>query len=179
MLELRRQASIFGDGGPSVWFDFSFVSAEVYHWLDGKEHTLLKFYTGTGFTEVEHGWGLVEGATESVSGKVAYDGAAFAFDIGLDGMADVAQISAVSHGADGEVKRSLSDVHEALRVRFDPTDRDGPADVAMPSIDDQGHVDIDDIALAQFLISGDSVANHMVHRGAGCARESSIKERSG
>jgi hypothetical protein len=36
----------------------------------------------------------------------------------------------------------------------------------MPAIDDDRHVDVDDVAFLQRLRAGNAVADHMVHRGA-------------
>ena len=36
----------------------------------------------------------------------------------------------------------------------------------MPAIDDQGHVDVDDVAFAQRLVIGNAVADDVVDRGA-------------
>ena len=38
---------------------------------------------------------------------------------------------------------------------------------AMPAVEDQGHVDIDDVALLHRLVAGDAVADDVVDRGAG------------
>ena len=54
-------------------------------------------------------------------------------------------------------------------------DRIHAAGIAVPAVEDVGHVDIDDVAFAQRLVVGNAVADDVVDRGAGrlaCSRDS-------
>ena len=51
------------------------------------------------------------------------------------------------------------------------------AGIAMPAIDDDGDVDIDDVAIDQLLRPRNAVADHMVDRGADRFRKAAIIER--
>ena len=55
---------------------------------------------------------------------------------------------------------------QALGLAGDFADRIHAARVAVPAIDDQGDVDIDDVALAQRPLVGNAVADDVVDRGA-------------
>ena len=56
-------------------------------------------------------------------------------------------------------------------------DRVHAAGVAMPAVDNQRHVDIDDVAVAQRLWSWNAVADDVVDRGADRMREAAVVER--
>ena len=49
----------------------------------------------------------------------------------------------------------------------------------MPAIDNQRHINIDDVAFAQWFIIGDAMADHMVDRGADGAAIATIHQWSG
>ena len=52
-----------------------------------------------------------------------------------------------------------------------------PARIAVPAIDDQRVVDVEDIALAQRLVVGNAVADDMVDRGADRFGVAAVKQR--
>ena len=54
----------------------------------------------------------------------------------------------------------------ALVEALDVADQIHAAGVAVPAVEDHGHVDIDDVAVAQRLIGGHAVTDDMVDRGA-------------
>ena len=51
------------------------------------------------------------------------------------------------------------------------------APVAVPAVEDQRHVDIDDVALLQRLVAGNAVADHVVERGAGRFLVAAVHQR--
>ncbi len=63
------------------------------------------------------------------------------------------------HGVEGQVDQSLG------RNRCF-SNHEHPAGVAEPAVLDDGHVDVDDVALFQRLVVGNAVADHVVDRGA-------------
>ena len=60
----------------------------------------------------------------------------------------------------------MRDLQEPLGGALDLTDRIHPARIAMPAIENVGHVDVEDVALTHRLGIGDAVADHVVDRGA-------------
>ena len=73
----------------------------------------------------------------------------------------------------------VGDLEQPLGGALDAADRIHARGIAMPAIDDQGHVDVDDVALAQRLRIGDAVADDVVDRGAGRLGVATIVERGG
>jgi hypothetical protein len=49
----------------------------------------------------------------------------------------------------------------------------------MPAIDDQRHIDVDDIAFTQRFVIGDAVAHHMIDRGAAGLHVAAVAQRGG
>ena len=81
-------------------------------------------------------------------------------------MADIAEPRARAHGGDADLQRPPRHLHDLARLGLHPPDTEGLARVAVPAVDDARHVHIDDIALAQFAVGWNAMADHMVHRGA-------------
>ena len=52
-------------------------------------------------------------------------------------------------------------------------------EIAVPAVKDQRHVDIDDVAILQRLVAGNSVADHMIERRAGRFLVAAIHQRCG
>ncbi|MGY3645102.1 hypothetical protein ACVWW2_000393 [Bradyrhizobium sp. LM4.3] len=59
----------------------------------------------------------------------------------------------------------------------DRADRIHAAGIAIPAVDDEGDVDVDDVALFQRTVAGHAVADHVVERGAGRVAVAAIHQR--
>ena len=77
-----------------------------------------------------------------------------ALGIDLDGVTDIAGAGARDGRRDSAHQAFIGDLHQARRLARHRADREHPAQIAMPAIDDQGDIDIDDVALAQQLVIG-------------------------
>ena len=51
------------------------------------------------------------------------------------------------------------------------------AGIAVPAVEDQRHVDVDDVALFKRLVAGNAVADHVIERGAGRFLVAAIHQR--
>ena len=60
------------------------------------------------------------------------------------------------------IMRLVGHVDQPLGPARDLADRVHAAGIAVPAVDDQGHVDIDDVAFAQRLVAGNAVADDVV-----------------
>lgn len=69
--------------------------------------------------------------------------------------------------------------HQALRCALDRADGIHAAGIAMPAVEDIGDVDVDDVAIAQRLVVGNTMTNDMVDRGAAGFGVAAIVERGG
>src|SRR5690606_17931722 len=112
-----------------------------------------------------------------VAAEVAHDAAALALREALDGMADIARGVPRAHLGYAAHHRLVGDVHQPLGGPLHLADGIHAARIAVPAVNDQRDVDIDDVALAQRLVVGDAVADDVVDRRAGRPRIAAIAER--
>ena len=92
---------------------------------------------------------VVEDAAEAVAREVAHDREALRLDVGLDGVADVADTAARLGGGDAAHHRLVGDVAQPARLHADVAHEEHAAGVAVPAVEDGGDVDIDDVAVLQ------------------------------
>lgn len=121
----------------------------------------------------------VEVLTESVATEIADDGESLRFDIGLDGVAEIAEARSGSNGLDTAIHGFIGGIDESFSLVGDRPDGVHTAAIAVPSIDDEGNVDIDDIALDEFAIAGDAVTDDVINGGADSLWKAAIIEGSG
>jgi hypothetical protein len=62
-------------------------------------------------------------------------------------------------------------------LQRDVADEEHAAGVAVPAVEDRGHVDIDDVAILERLVAGNAMADDMVDRGAAALGVAAIAER--
>src|SRR5262249_29137474 len=108
----------------------------------------------------------MEDAAEAVAAEFAYHGAAFAFGVRLNGVAEIAERGARLDGGDAAHHGFVRDVHQALRFARHVADAVHAARVAVPAINNDGDVDIDDVAATERPVAGDAVADGVIDRGA-------------
>ena len=122
---------------------------------------------------------VVEHAAQPVAAEIAHHRAALGLGVALDGVADVAQVRAGLHRGDAAHQAFIGDLDQALGLPAHLAHIVHAARVAMPAIDDQRHVDVDDVAVAQRLVVGNAVADDMVDRGADRLGIAAIVEGAG
>ena len=108
----------------------------------------------------------MELATKTMAAEISHDAAALAFGVGLDGMADVARGVAWFDGRDAKRERVVGHLDKAGSARLDVAHSIHAAGVAVPAVDNEGYVDVDDIALAQGFGAGDAMTDDVIERGA-------------
>src|SRR5260221_4276337 len=91
---------ILGDDRPAVRKLADARPARIDHRLDGENHAGLDFYAGSGAAVMEHLRLLVEFPADAVAAELAHDGKSVFFGVGLDDLADVAQIGPMLHHLD-------------------------------------------------------------------------------
>ncbi len=122
----------------------------------------------------------MEHLAQSVAAEVAHDRAALGLDIGLDGIADVAERPARLHLGDAAQHGLVGDVDEPPRPGGDLADAVHAAGVAMPAaVDNHGHVDVDDVAFPQRPVRRNAVADHVVGRDADRLGVATVEQAGG
>ena len=153
--------------------------AEVDHRLDGEEHAGLQFDALAGAPDVDDVRLVVEHAPEAMAAEVAHHAHALRLDKTLDGVADIAGGGARPHRGDAAHHRFIGHLDQPLGLARDCAERIHPAGIAIPALDDEGDVDIDDVALFQHPVAGHAVAHHVIDRGAGRIAVAAVHQRGG
>src|SRR4051794_23719831 len=159
VLELRRQRTVARHRGPAVGQDFYVRLAEIDHRLDGEEHAGLQRHALAGPADMDDVRLVMEHAPEAVAAEIAHHAHLLRFDEALDRMADVAGGGAGFYRGDAAHHRLIGDLDQPLRLARDRPDGIHPAGIAIPAVDDEGDVDIDDVAFLQRPVAGHAVAD--------------------
>src|SRR3546814_3130772 len=122
---------------------------------------------------------VVEDLPEPVASEVAHHGEPLRLDELLDGVADVAdrrprphRLDAFPHGLEGNVDQPLGEP-------LGPAGDVHPAGIAVPAVEDDGHVDVRDVAVAEPAVARDAVADDVVDRDADRFRHAAVVQRPG
>src|SRR5258706_12803516 len=167
VLELRRERAVAGDRGPAVAQDLHRVAAEIDHRLSGQEHAGFQHDALTGPAVMHDVGKRVEDAPEPVAAEVAHHRAALlVLGEGLDGVADVARRGARLHHGDAAHHGVIRDLDQTLRFALHLADVIHAARVAVPAIEHDGHVDVEDVAVFQGPVARDAVTDDVIDRGA-------------
>ena len=122
----------------------------------------------------------VEDAPQAMAAEIAHHGAAFLLlGEGLDGVTDIAGGGAGLHHGDAAHHGFIGDLDQALGFALHLADVIHAAGIAMPAVQDDRHVDIDDVALLERTVAGDAVADDVIDRGAERMAVAAIAEARG
>lgn len=168
MLELGRWASVAGSHRPSVGLVALRVTrTSVDHRFDGEAHAREQpVDAALSVREVRDRWIQVELFSQTMSDVFTNDGETTSFGFRDHRFANRRHATTWRQGVDCHVhaiKRTLR--HGSFFVADFPQ-QERFALVAMPPIDDGGDVDVDDVAILQFIPIGNAVADDFVHAGA-------------
>ena len=153
-------------------------AAGIDHRLDGEEHAFAQHRAVARPAEMQHARRLVELPPETVAAEIPHHGKTHRFDIGLDGVADVAEMRARPHRLDAAHQRLMRRPHQPARLYADAVpDREHAARIAVPAVQDDADVNIEDVAVAQPARAGNAVADDMVDGCADRLREALVVER--
>src|ERR1700722_3756691 len=153
--------------------------AEIDHRLDGEEHAGLQRHAFAGPPDVNDIRFVMEHAAETVAAEIAYHAHALRFDEALNGMADIPGGGVGLHGGDAAHHGLIRYFDQPLGFSGDRAHRIHPAGIAVPTLDNEGHVDIDDVAVLQHPVPGHTVTDHVVDRGTGRIAVTAIHQGGG
>jgi hypothetical protein len=154
-------------------------AAGIHHRLDREEHARpqRRALSGRRSADVRR---FVELAPDAVAAEVrGTTEKRWPLHVGLDGVADVAERRTRADRADAAHHRLVGHVHQQPCLGGGLARHVHAARVAVPAIEDDGDVDVDDVALGQQAVAGDAVADHVVDRGAGRLGVAAVAERRG
>src|SRR5690606_11825323 len=177
VLELRRETLVPRHRRPAVAEELHRRLAEVDHRLDSHEHAGPELGPGAGARGMDHFGRIVEQAAETVPAEIAHYAVAVLFGMGLDRRADVAEARAWPDLRDPDHQALVGHLDQPTSLQRHVADEVHAARIPVPAVEQRGHVDIDDVTLAQRLRRGNPVADDMVDRNAARMRIAAIAER--
>src|SRR5579864_2955390 len=177
MLELGGERSVPCNGGPAVVENLHVGAADVDHRLDGEDHSGLELGAGAGTSSMHHLGAVVEQASDAVTAKVTNDTVPVRLGMALNRVCDIAQMIAGLRLLDAECQTFIGDVDKLARFQTHIANQVHPARVSVPAIEDRSDVDVDDVALLEWAIAGDSVADDMIDRDAAALGIAAIAKR--
>ncbi len=177
VLELRGERAVARHRRPAVGKHLHVRAAEIDHRLDGEEHAGLEHRALALAADVNDVRLVVEEPADAVAAKIAHDAHVVRLDHRLDGGADVADHSAGADRGDAGHHRLIGDLDETFGAARHLAHEIHAARIAVPAVEHKRHVDVDDVALAQRLVVGNAVADHVVDRGADRLAVAAIHQR--
>ena len=120
----------------------------------------------------------VEGLADAVAAVVAHHAEAEAAGVRLDGRADVADRAPRLDRRDAALQALPRHPHQPLPGLVDLAHQEGGGAVAVHAVEEDGDVEVDDVAVLERPAVGDAVADHLVGRGADRLGEAAVVERA-
>src|SRR5204862_5961335 len=137
------------------------------HRLDGEEHALAHLGSVFRPTVMQDRGRVVEHAADAVAAEIAHHRIAVALGIALDRIADRADMHPRPHHRDAAHHRLIGDLDQLFGFDRDAfADEVHAAGIAVPTIEDHGHVDVQAVAVHQAAAARAAVAHDVVDRGA-------------
>src|SRR5438093_9946750 len=94
---------------------------------------------------MQHARRGVEDSPDAMAAEIAHHREAVRLGVALDGAADIAQGRAGAYRANTAHHGLIGYVHQLLCLHPDPSDREHPTGIAVPAVEDNGDVDIEDV----------------------------------
>ena len=114
---------------------------------------------------------------QTMAGKITHNRKPGGLGVLLNMVANITQRCAWLDGPDGPHHRLMGDLGQAAGFHRWLTDPEHPAGIAIPSIQNDGNIDVEDITILQHLFRGNAVADNMVDRNTGGFGKALIVER--
>src|SRR6185437_8840781 len=134
---------------------------------DGEEHAGSEQHAFAGTADMDDIRFIVEHPPQAMAAKIAHHAHALRLDEALDSVADVTRGGARLYRSNAADHGLIGYLDQPLGLAGDRADCIHPAGIAIPALDDEGELDIDDVAFLQHAVTRHAVANHMIKRGAG------------
>jgi hypothetical protein len=115
---------------------------------------------------VHHVRRIVKDLTQTMSAEFAHDGAMVFARASLDRCAEISKGSGRFDHCDAGHHGLVGRVHQALRFALGNPDGIHAACIAVPTVDNHGHVDVQNVFVTQHAIAWNSMANDVIERRA-------------
>ena len=168
VFELCRRVSVFGADRPTIGFVTACITRSgIDHRFNGKAHAgEQSIDAALAVGKVGDRWIQVELFSQPVTDVFTHDGEATPMGFGHDGFADPRDGASGRERFDRHVHAIEGTLGDGFLFLRDFTDQEGFTLVAVPAVDDGGDINVDDVAVLQFLFVGDAVADDFIDAGA-------------
>ena len=126
--------------------------ADVDHWLDCENHAGLQQRPGAGPSCMDDFRRVVEQTTQTMPTKFADYAVTVALGMRLDGVANVADAVTGLCRLDAQHQAFIGYIDQTPRLYRHIADKEHAAGVAVPTIEHRRDIDVDDVAVLQFLV---------------------------
>src|SRR5208282_1955398 len=166
VLPLGGQTVIFGHYRPAVGELANRRGAGVDHRFHRERHARFHDEPGAGLSVVQYLWLFVKSAADAMTAEFPHYAESMLLGAALYRMSNIAKSGAGTHLADAVPHAVIGDFTQTLCLHRRRPDVEHAAGVAVPTIFDDRDINIDDVAGFQFFLSGHTVTDHMINRGA-------------
>ena len=166
MLPLGGQASVFGDYRPTIAEQLHVAFTDVDHRLDREGHAFLQPLAGSRSAVVQHLWVFVKDLADAVTAIFPNYRASLLFSMLLDGVADVAEVDAWLDHLNAYAHALMAYSTDTFGLQRRLADQEHFAGVAVVAVFDDCDINVDDVAVLETFVAGNSMANLMINRGA-------------
>lgn len=177
VLEVRRDAPIGGDDGPTVGFDLGSVASQIEHRLDTDRHALLELGSRPGLSVVGHLGIFVHLSPDPVTDVFAYDPEPVTMRFALNRVADIAQSGAGLHLSDTGGESLFRSIDEQSGLGRYLADGEGDRRVPVKALENGTSIHRQHITLDQAVVGRNAVHNDVVRRRADAGRITVIAEK--
>src|ERR1700688_1492347 len=128
-------------------------AADIDHRLHGEEHTWLENDAFARAPDMDDVGFVVEQAADTVAAEIPHHAHVLGLDIALDRGANVAGGRARPDAGDAAHYGLVGHLDQPLGAARNLADREHAAGIAVPAIEDQRHIDIDNVAFLERLVA--------------------------
>lgn len=179
MLKLRRCLAILGANRPTIILVESRVTtAHIDHGLDGEAHPWHQAVDAALAIGKVGDRGIeVKLASKAVSHIFTYNGEPAVLGLRNNGLTNGGNVAARRKRVDREVHTVKCRLRDTSFILADFTDQERFALVTVPTIDDRGDVDINDVSFDQHTLIGDPVTDDFIDADATAFGVALVSER--
>ena len=162
MFELGCAAAIRGNGGPIVVPHMELIGAKSDHGLDGEDHAGLHEHVVARIEVVQNLNVGVELFANSVTNESAHDTHAMNLGVIFNCFANIAERTIGLHSFNAEPQTFFGDFDKFAINLAHVADKECCVGVAVDSVDITRDVKVDDVAVFDHCVVGNSVTDHFI-----------------
>ena len=140
------------------------MASGVNHRFNGKDHAGFELHTLASLTIMQNGWRTVKCLAKPMSGKITHHGKPLALGKGLNGMANITKPVARPSSGDAAHQGFIGDFSQACGFDRWCANIKHAGCIAIPAVQNNGNINIQNITIAQRLVAGNAVTDNMIQR---------------